>query len=69
MGEIKLVMKQHEGFLLSLPKVIGVNVGYSRQHGAVVIKVYVDQEAFPEDLKRIPEELEGFKVKVEFMSM
>jgi hypothetical protein len=59
---IEAVKKRHEAWLMSLPNVVGVGIGKCDAESC--IKLYVEQKT-PELERRIPEQLEGFKIDIE----
>ena len=62
LDDIEAVKRRHEAWLLNLPNVVGVGIGEC--DAAPCIKLYVEQKT-PELERRIPEQLEGFKVDIE----
>jgi hypothetical protein len=56
------VQKKHQKQIMSLPGVVGIGIG--AEDGNPVIKVLVKQKT-PELQKKIPTELEGFRVMIE----
>ena len=59
---IEAVKRRHEAWLMSLPNVVGVGIG--KCGAEPCIKLYVDQKT-PALKRRIPEQLEGFKIDIE----
>ena len=60
--KIEEVLTRHTGELMSLPGVVGIGLGLCG--GTPCIKVFVVELA-PDVKKKIPEQLEGYTVKIE----
>ncbi|MDD1663255.1 MAG: hypothetical protein LUQ60_05865 [Methanomicrobiales archaeon] len=60
---IQAVKSRHEEHLLSMPGVVSVGIGMGPE-GSPVIVVGLDRHR-PETIREIPEELEGFRIRVE----
>ena len=60
--EIREVLKRHTDELMGMPGVVGVAEGESQ--GRPCIKVFVIKTT-PELEKKIPRDLEGYKIKIE----
>jgi hypothetical protein len=60
--KIEEVLKQHTGALMAIPGVIGTGQGLC--DGKPCIKIFVIKTT-AEINKKIPQEIEGFKIKIE----
>jgi hypothetical protein len=63
LSAIQAVKARHEEILLSMPGVVSVGIG-SDPDGSLVIVVGLDRHRL-ETIPEIPEELEGFRIRVE----
>jgi hypothetical protein len=71
-AQVTAVQQQHQAFLLSIPHVVGIGIGYATAEGTTTqelsLVVMVDQKLPDEAVApehRIPKEIDGVRVDVQ----